>query len=107
MATSEELILKTLSRIDLGGKRVDLVASGAVRHMEVDDGAVRLLLASSDPPEALRTAVQGAVAAIPGVERCEVQVQSLMPMNGPAPQPGPAWADRRGPPTQLSRARHK
>ena len=92
MAVSEELILQTLSTIDLGGKRVDLVASGAVRHVEVDDGAVRLLLASSDAPEALRTAVQGAVGSIPGVERCEVQIQSLTSMNGPAPQPGPAWA---------------
>jgi len=99
MAVSEREIVDSLRRVMLPGTSTNVVDGGAVRHVEVEGSAVRVMLAiqagQPDAPETVRTATEKALLALAGVERAEVRVQSLLAtVGGGRPEPAPTWADR-------------
>ncbi len=99
MPVTEQEIVDCLRRITLPGTSANVIDSGAVRHVEVEGNAVRVMLAiqAGQPTdtETLRIATEKALIALPGIERAEVRVQALLAtVGGDRPEPAPTWADR-------------
>ncbi len=102
MALTQQQVLQILHRIPAPGTSASLVEAGAVRQLDVEGGAVRLLLAvqAAQPSiaEDLRVTVEAALADIEDVETTEVRVQPLLATvdsrPAAAPEPPSNWADR-------------
>jgi ATP-binding protein involved in chromosome partitioning len=102
MALTQQTILEQLHEIAAPGGRTSLVEAGAVRGIEVEDGAVRVVLAveATDPTIAgeVRTTVEAALAEVDGVDSVEVTVHPLLATVQPGPtqaaEPPPTWADK-------------
>ncbi|MCG6947448.1 MAG: Mrp/NBP35 family ATP-binding protein [Acidobacteria bacterium] len=102
MALTQQTILEKLHEIAAPGGRMSLVEAGAVRGIEVDGSSVKVVLAveAPDPSVAgeVRSAVEGELAQIEGVENLEVTVHPLLAtvQRGPGanPEPPPDWSDK-------------
>jgi ATP-binding protein involved in chromosome partitioning len=102
MALTQQTILEKLHEIPAPGGRMSLVEAGAVRGIEVEDGAVTVVLAveATDPNVAteVRTTVEASISELDGVETAEVTVHPLLATVQPGPthaeEPPPTWADK-------------
>ena len=101
MALTQQTILEQLHEIAAPGGRMSLVEAGAVRGIDVEDGAVKVVLAveATDPTIAgqVRTTVEEALQAVEDVESVEVTVHPLLATVQPGqaqPEPPPTWADK-------------
>ena len=102
MAVTDKDVLKKLHTVAAPGTSGSLVEAGAVRHVEVDGGRARVLLAveasSPELPESIRAEAERAVSAIAGITEVEVKVQTLLataqPGAAPAAEARPTWADK-------------
>jgi ATP-binding protein involved in chromosome partitioning len=102
MALTQQTILEKLHEIPAPGGRMSLVEAGAVRGIEVEDGAVTVVLAveAIDPNIAteVRKAVEASIAGLEGVETTDIKVQPLLTTVQPGPthaeEPPPTWADK-------------
>ncbi len=102
MALTQQTILETLHDIPAPGGRMSLVEAGAVRGIEIDEGAVKVVLAveATSPTVAseLRETVETTLAGVEGVTSAEVTVHPLLATVQPgpthAPEAPPTWADK-------------
>jgi ATP-binding protein involved in chromosome partitioning len=102
MTLTQQTILEKLHEIPAPGGRMSLVEAGAVRGIEVEDGAVTVVLAveATDPNIAteVRKTVEASISELDGVETAEVTVHPLLATVQPGPthaeEPPPTWADK-------------
>ena len=101
MALTQQTVLEKLHEIRAPGAPHSLVEAGAVRGIEVEGGAVKVVLAVNAPQPSVATevrqAVEAALAGLAGAETVEVKVHPLlatMDSRQPAPEPPPSWADK-------------
>ena len=101
MALTQQTVLEKLHEIRAPGVPHSLVETGAVRGIEVEGGAVKVVLAVNAPQPSVATevrqAVESALAGLEGAETVEVKVHPLlatMDSRQPAPEPPPSWADK-------------
>jgi ATP-binding protein involved in chromosome partitioning len=96
------MILEKLHEIPAPGGRMSLVEAGAVRGIEVEDGAVTVELAveATDPTIAteVRKTVEASINGLEGVDSAEIRVHPLLATVQPGPthaeEPPPTWADK-------------
>jgi len=101
MALDQQKILELLNDIKAPGAQVGLVEAGAVRGIEIDGGAVSVVLAVDAPQPStageVRDIVQAAISRLEGAENVDVTVHPLlatMSAQPAAPEPPPTWADK-------------
>jgi ATP-binding protein involved in chromosome partitioning len=102
MTLTQQMILEMLHGIPAPDGRMSLVEAGAVRGIEVEGGAVKVVLAVPAPQPTVagevRRTVEAALAGMAGVENAEVTVHPLLATvqsgPAPAPEPPPNWADK-------------
>jgi len=101
MTLTRQMVLERLHEIRGPAVPHSLVEAGAVRGIEVEGGAVKVVLAVPAPQPAVvkevRETVERALAGLAGAETVAVTVQPLlatMDSRQPAPEPPPTWADR-------------
>lgn len=99
MAISREHVLQALStvRVDAGG--TDLVASGRLSDVHIDDAGRVMFSIAIDPSEAqameqVRQAAAAAVQGLPGVKGVFASLTADRPAGSGAPSPSPAAAQR-------------
>ncbi len=99
MAITREHVLQALStvRVDAGG--TDLVASGRLSDVHIDDAGRVMFSIAIDPSEAqameqVRQAAAAAVQGLPGVKGVFASLTADRPAGSGAPSPSPAAAQR-------------
>jgi ATP-binding protein involved in chromosome partitioning len=101
MALTQQTVLEKLHEIQAPGAPHSLVEAGAVRGIQVDGGAIKVVLAVNAPQPSVvgevRKAVETALGTLEGAQTVAVTVQPLlttMDSRQPAPEPPPNWADK-------------
>lgn len=99
MAITREHVLQALSTVQVDAGGTDLVASGRLSDVHIDDAGRVMFSIAIDPSEAqameqVRQAAAAAVQGLPGVKGVFASLTADRPAGSGAPSPSPAAAQR-------------
>jgi len=99
VAITREHVLQALSTVPVDAAGTDLVASGRLSDVHIDDAGRVMFAIAIDPSEAqamerVRQAASAAVQGLPGVKGVFASLTADRPSGSSAPSPSPAPAQR-------------